>query len=137
MLKPKLWHYRTDIDGRVQDEEPENPWLRRPEGIGEQLLHAAAMSQLEAQWTAELLASRRYIDLKPSPAEEQRLKRLYAADATAPSSEVLLREVAEGCERMRDHKWSAILDRLEAEYRARSRAALDEIDSQRDPGRGR
>jgi hypothetical protein len=130
-MSVKNWIYRQDREGPTIEEPRENPWLRKPRGIQEQLEHAEAMSELEAQWTAELLASRRFIDLKPKPTEEERLKRLYAADATAPTAEVLLREVAEGCERMRDHKWEAILDRLEAACRTRTRATLDAIDSQR------
>jgi hypothetical protein len=123
---PKLWQFRDSATGATVEEPPENPWLRRPEGIAEQLQHAEAMREVRRQLVDELLATCRFIDLKPPTREAERLQRLYAADKTAPSSEALLREVAQACARMRDYTWPRILDRLEREHR--ERAGADEAE---------
>jgi hypothetical protein len=116
--KTKTWHYADTVDGPVFDKEGENPWLRQPRGIAEQLQHGQAMQVLQVQWRREILATRRYLDLAPPPREERRLRELYSMDRDAPGADAILKDIAAQAERARNHAWSEALDKLEAAYRA-------------------
>jgi hypothetical protein len=94
MPLPK-WHYRAGQNGPTLDSEvePENPWLRKPQGVAEQLQHAEALHALRRQLEEEMVASGRFLDLKPPAREERRLAELYAVDPDAPGADVIMRGI--------------------------------------------
>ncbi len=115
--QPRPRTYRADQHGPVFEQEPENPWLRKPVSVEEHLQYEAAQEQIEERVLANLLEQARVALCDPPTRLWQPIKRRYAADGHKPPAQQFYRRVAAAANRAMAREWERIADEVETQYK--------------------